>query len=112
MGCTEIEQLKCEVRAWEKLYRHADKCASEWAEKCGMLSAKLSLADYRTEKARREIARITGLYDPKWPNLSGWEIIQSDKEVPEYIISNPIVPEQKVEEDDILSLFKQSSNQI
>lgn len=113
MEYTELDLLRDEVKAWERMYESSNKRAGEWAGKCGELKIMLRYAEYRLEVARRKYTQLTGEYDPAWPDLSGWEKVQAFKENPKYVISISNNPKTDITSnnlsDDILDLFKRSS---
>lgn len=108
----EIEHLKLKVKEWEQLYKESDARASKFIRECGALEARLELAEYRLEVARRKYAQLSGDYTPEWPKLSGWETIQAYKETPKYTLPIPVREERIPTNDEIVELFKQSSNRI
>lgn len=113
MGYTELDLLRDEAKAWERMYESSNKRAGEWAGKCGELKTQLKYAEYRLEVARRKYFQLTGEYNIEWPELSGWETVQAFEENPKYAIS--ISNNSKTNmvsnnsSNDILDLFKQSS---
>lgn len=109
---TEIEYLKLMVEEWKRFYKESDASACKLAEEYGMLEVRLELAEYRLEVARRTYAQLTGEYNPEWPDLSVWEAIQAYKENPKYVLPIPVREEGIPENDEIVELFKQLSNQF
>lgn len=108
----EIEYLKLKVEEWTRFHKESDAKADKLSKECGVLEARLELAEYRLEVARRKYAQLSGDYTPEWPKLSVWETIQAYKEKPKYVLPIPVRKEGIPENDEIVELFKQSSNQF